>query len=55
MNSVHEIADFDGSTVFVSQQENWSFDLNDKVDFYIKTDDQFGSVLLVNGEGNKST
>ena len=54
VNSVHEIADFDGSTVFVSQQENWSFDLNDKVDFYIKTDDQFGSVLLVNGEGNKS-
>ena len=54
VTSENEISDFDGSTVFVSEQNNWSFDLTYKVDFYIKTDAQFGSVLLMNGEGKKS-
>ncbi|MDO6473308.1 cystathionine beta-synthase [Maribacter sp. 1_MG-2023] len=44
---------FDGSTVFVSKQEEIAaVDLNPNIDFYVNLHGDLGSVLLVNGEKN---
>ena len=49
------ISAFDGSTIFVSQQDEISaFDLSSNIDFFINVHPRFGSVLLVNGEQNES-
>ncbi len=50
-----EVSAFDGSTVFISEQEEIStIELNANIDFYINLHAQLGSVLLVNGESNES-
>ena len=50
-----DILEFNGSTIFVSQRnEISSVNLNPNIDFYINLHPDFGSVLLVNGEQNKS-
>ncbi len=50
-----EIPDFDGSTIFVAQKDEFSAnDLNPNIDFYINIHAGLGSVLLVNGEHNES-
>ncbi len=55
VESVEEITSFNGSTIFISQQENIShFDLTPTVDFYVNVNNQLGSVLLVNGDQNDS-
>ena len=49
------ISAFDGSTIFISSKDKTSStELNPNIDFYINTYAQLGSVLLVNGEQNKS-
>ncbi|WP_338409595.1 cystathionine beta-synthase [uncultured Flavobacterium sp.] len=49
------ISKFDGSSIFISQQDNISdFDLNQNVDFFINIHSQLGSVLFVNGEQNEN-
>lgn len=49
------ISEFDGSTIFVSQEDEISnFDLSSNSDFFINVHSQFGSVLLVNGEENEN-
>nr|WP_321247187.1 cystathionine beta-synthase [uncultured Psychroserpens sp.] len=49
------ISVFDGSTIFISSKDKTSStELNPNIDFYINTYAQLGSVLLVNGEQNKS-
>ena len=53
--SLDEATSFDGSTVFISEQENsCDFNLNPAIDFYININPQIGSILLVNGEQNES-
>ncbi|HEY9184512.1 MAG TPA: PLP-dependent transferase [Salegentibacter sp.] len=50
-----EIPEFNGSTVFISQQgEIGEFDLNPNLDFFVSLQPELGSILLVNGEHNKS-
>jgi len=55
IESKDAIAEFDGSTVYISQGKDFSpFEIHPKMDFYIHMHPRFGSVVLVNGEGNKS-
>ena len=55
VESVSDIAEFDGSTLFLSEQEViGSLELNSKVDFYINLYANLGSILLINGEQNDS-
>ncbi|MHA6248482.1 cystathionine beta-synthase [Pontibacter sp. CAU 1760] len=49
-----DIPEFNGSTVFVSQQdEPCAFDLSPNIDFYISVHAHLGSMVLVNGEQNE--
>jgi cystathionine beta-lyase/cystathionine gamma-synthase len=49
------ILEFDGSTVFISQQAAiTTTDLNPNIDFYINLYAKLGSILMVNGEQNES-
>ena len=53
VNSAEDITDFDGSTIFLSQQDTiGSLNLNNKVDFYINIYSHLGSILIINGEQN---
>ncbi len=55
INSAKEITEFDGSTIYISEQEAISeVDLNSNIDFYINLHSNYGSVLLVNGTQNES-
>jgi len=55
VNGHEDISDFDGSTVFVSQQGGiGEVELNSNIDFYISNDAELGSILIVNGEQNRS-
>ena len=55
VNSVSEISSFDGSTVFVSEQDEINaFNLDSNVDFFINYNTILGSVLVVNGSQNDS-
>lgn len=51
VDDVSDTPAFDGSAIFVSQQEDlFSTELSPEVDFYVTTDPTLGSVILVNGE-----
>ncbi|MDG1475933.1 MAG: PLP-dependent transferase [Vicingaceae bacterium] len=53
--SSDDISSFDGTTIFISETENiCNFTLNPNVDFYINTQTNLGSILLVNGKKNES-
>ena len=53
IENINEIDAFDGSTVFITKQENiGNFELNNNIDFYVNTNPQLGSVIVVNGEIN---
>ena len=55
VENVEEISVFNGSTIFISQQDDiCSFDLTPNVDFFINIHSHLGSILLVNGEQNES-
>ncbi|WP_109301240.1 PLP-dependent transferase [Aquimarina sp. AU474] len=55
IENTEDIPVFDGSTVFISQQDDiCNFDLTQNVDFFINIHPQLGSVLLVNGAQNES-
>ena len=50
-----KIAAFNGSNVFISQQDKISkFDLNSNIDFFVNIHSQLGSILVVNGKENGS-
>ncbi len=52
---ISAIPEFDGSTIFVSQQDEiYNVDLTQNIDFFINTHSHLGSILLVNGEENES-
>ena len=55
VKKLKDISAFDGSTVFISQQDEISnIPLKLDIDFFINFHSQFGSILLVNGEKNES-
>lgn len=55
VENVDEVSAFDGSTVFISQQDAiGTADLNSNIDFVVNVHSPLGSVLLVNGEQNES-
>lgn len=55
IEKISAISDFDGSTIFITQPDEIStFDLTQNIDFYINIHSDFGSILVVNGEKNKS-
>lgn len=48
------IPEFDGSTIFISQQgAPYNFDLSANIDFFVSLDAQRGSMILVHGEENE--
>lgn len=50
-----EISAFNGSKVFISQQDEISkFDLTSNIDFFVNIHSQLGSLLVVNGKENYS-
>jgi|TARA_R110000782_G_scaffold110863_1_gene200383 cystathionine beta-lyase/cystathionine gamma-synthase len=54
VNNVTEIPEFNGSTIFISQQKEISkIDLHPNIDFFISIHPQWGSILLVNGKQNE--
>ena len=54
VNNADDISEFDGSTVFISYHDDLSnIEPNDKMDFHISIQEDFGSVLLVHGEQNE--
>ena len=55
VENVAAITEFDGSTIYISQQkELWTVEQSPNIDFYIQTNADLGSVLLVNGNRNQS-
>jgi len=54
IDNINEIQKFEGSTVFISQQEDiCNFNIIPNVDFYINIHAQIGSILLINGKKNE--
>ena len=55
IENVSAISEFNGSTIFISQQDRISkVDLTPNIDFFISVHGHLGSVLLVNGGANES-
>lgn len=55
ITSTEEIPTFDGSTVFISEEETFGkIAVTNGVDFQIQLYENLGSVLIVNGENNES-
>lgn len=60
VEKTEDIPEFDGSTVFISQDDDFSIPiaigtkLTETIDFFISVNTQLGSVLLVNGTENES-
>jgi len=55
VDNVASISEFDGSTVFISEQDDiCNFSLTSNIDFVVNVHTHLGSVLLVNGEQNES-
>ena len=53
VDSVDDVPDFDGSTVFISQEHDMkNFDIPGNVDFYVRIHEDLGSVIVVNGSEN---
>ncbi|MFT4800956.1 MAG: cystathionine beta-lyase/cystathionine gamma-synthase [Flavobacteriaceae bacterium] len=55
VQKVEDISEFNGSTIFISQQEdNGNIDLTSNIDFFINVHSHLGSILLVNDEQNEA-
>jgi len=55
VNSLNDVSKFNGSTIFISQQEDiCNFNLTPNIDFFINIHSDLGSILAVNGEQNES-
>lgn len=56
VNNINEIADFNGSNVFISAQDDiCKFTPSSKVDFLINTNDAVGSILLITSKNDNYT
>lgn len=55
VESLADVSEFDGSTIFISHKDNVSeFNLNPAIDFYLNVHPDLGSIILVNGDKNRS-
>ncbi|MFK7772046.1 MAG: cystathionine beta-synthase [Saprospiraceae bacterium] len=55
VQKVEEVSEFNGSTIFISQQNEISnLNLHPNIDFFLHAPNHLGSVLLVNGEKNEN-
>lgn len=55
VNSIDEVEAFDGSTLFITHQDNpFNISLNEHVDFLLSIQPELGSVIVVNGQANQS-
>jgi cystathionine beta-lyase/cystathionine gamma-synthase len=55
VSDISEVSEFNGSTVFVTHQEQLGqLELNEHVDFYITLHDHLGSVLYINSTDHQS-
>ena len=55
VDSIDHVSSFDGSTLFISNQDNLGkYELNNNVDFLVNLHSQLGSLVLINGEKNKN-
>ena len=55
IESLSEVSEFEGSTIFVSQPEDiCHFETKSAIDFYVNINAQLGSIILVNGKENAS-
>ncbi len=62
IEKLEDISSFDGSTIFIAQQEAFlsaekevnKTDLNPNIDFFVHVHAQLGSIILVNGEQNEA-
>ncbi len=53
VEKAEDISAFNGSTIFISQEDEISTPKSDAIDFFINIHSHLGSVLLVNGEQNE--
>ncbi|QYA25580.1 cystathionine beta-synthase [Gramella sp. MT6] len=54
VNKIEDIPEFDGSTVFISNQDDLKqLPLDPKIDFYVSLQAELGSVIMVNGSENE--
>ena len=55
VKSKDEISQFDGSTIFISRQDDLSkLKVSDHIDFQVSLQEELGSVIIVNGTKNES-
>jgi cystathionine beta-lyase/cystathionine gamma-synthase len=55
VNSIEDIPPFEGSTIYLSRQEDlFNISLSPTIDFYIGLHSRLGSLILANGDKNKS-
>ncbi|TDN86373.1 Cys/Met metabolism PLP-dependent enzyme [Salegentibacter sp. 24] len=55
VEDITKVADFDGSTIFIAQQDELSkLTFSPNIDFYISFQGDLGSVLVINGQKNES-
>lgn len=53
LNSIDEIPASDGSTVYISNDNLSTVQLNANIDFFLHIDARVGSIVLVNGDSNR--
>ena len=54
VGGIDEISEFEGSTIYISEGQDFNkLELNQNIDFLVRTHPQLGSILLVNGKANK--
>ncbi len=55
VENLEEVPKFDGSTIFISKQEDlWNVNLNKNIDFIVNIHSHLGSILVVNGAQNQA-
>ncbi len=55
VKSCNDIPAFNGSTIYITPQENLAdFNLNPNIDFQVNSHPYFGSIILVNGDNNRT-
>ena len=55
VDSPNEISPFDGTTIYFKEEEElFTLDLNNNIDFAVSTHSKLGSILAVNGEHNEA-
>jgi len=54
VDKMEAVSSFDGSTIFITQQDASAFNFSSNIDFLVNLQGKLGSVVLVNGENNEN-